>query len=109
MSKRYEWTHFHIVANMVRTMKNGRELFNRLVKVSEQFLDVHLDYLGAIPFDEHVHQSVKKQKAVLVAYPDSVASVSIRELANQVANWPFKPSLGGNTSFFLERLVAGES
>lgn len=109
MSKRYEWTHFHIVANMVRTMRNGRELYNRLLKVTEQFLDVQLDYLGAIPFDENVHKSVKKQKALLVAFPDSNASVSIRELATQVANWPYKPSLGGNTSFFLERLVAGEN
>lgn len=109
MSKRYEWTHFHIVANMVRTVKNGRELYNKLLKVSEQFLDVHLDYLGAIPFDEHVHKAVKKQKAFLAAYPDSQASLSIKELASQVENWPFKPSIGGNTSFFLERLVAGES
>ena len=108
MSKRYEWTHFHILANMVRNLKDGRDLFNKLFKVSEQFLDVHLDYLGAIPFDENVHRAVKKQKPVLIAYPESSASVSIRELAEGVNNWPLKPSLGGNTSFFLERLVAGE-
>lgn len=108
MSKRYEWTHFHILANMVRNIKDGRELFNKLFRVSEQFLDVHLDYLGAIPFDEHVHQAVKKQKPVLIAYPESAAAESMRELADNVSNWPFKPSLGGNTSFFLERLVAGE-
>lgn len=108
MSKRYEWTHFHILANMVRNLKDGRDLFNKLFRVSEQFLDVHLDYLGAIPFDEHVHKAVKKQKPVLIAYPDSSASASLRELAQGVNNWPFKPLLGGNTSFFLERLVAGE-
>lgn len=108
MSKRYEWTHFHILANMVRSLKDGRELFNKLFKVSEQFLDVHLDYLGAIPFDEHVHMAVKKQKPVLMAYPDADASECLREIATGVSNWPFKPSLGGNTSFFLERLVAGE-
>ncbi|KTD58997.1 MinD/ParA family protein [Legionella shakespearei] len=108
MSKRYEWTHFHILANMVRSLKDGRELFNKLFKVSEQFLDVHLDYLGAIPFDEHVHMAVKKQKPVLIAYPDSDASACLREMATGVNNWQFKPSLGGNTSFFLERLVAGD-
>lgn len=108
MSKRYEWKHFHILANMVRNMKDGRELFNKLFRVSEQFLDVHLDYLGAIPFDEHVHKAVKKQKPVLIAYPESSASASMKELAVNVDNWPFKPALGGNTSFFLERLVAGE-
>lgn len=108
MSKRYEWTHFHILANMVRNIKDGRELFNKLFRVSEQFLDVHLNYLGAIPFDEHVHKAVKKQKPVLIAYPETGASESLREIAAEVNNWPIKSSLSGNTSFFLERLVAGE-
>ena len=108
MSKRYEWSHFRILANMVRNLKDGRELFNKLVRVSEQFLDVHLDYLGAIPFDEHVHKAVKKQRPVLIAYPEASSSVAIRDLAEDVNAWNFKPSLGGNTSFFLERLVAGE-
>lgn len=109
MSKRYEWTHFHILANMVRNIKDGRELFNKLLKVSDQFLDVQLDYLGAIPFDENVHKAVKKQKPVLIAYPDSLATASLRELANSVTNWSFRDSLGGNTSFFLERFVASEN
>ncbi|KGP62613.1 cobyrinic acid a,c-diamide synthase [Legionella norrlandica] len=108
MSKRYEWTHFHILANMVRNIKDGRELFNKLFRVSEQFLDVQLDYLGAIPFDDNVHRAIKKQNPVLIAYPDSPAALSLRELANTVSNWSFKPSLGGNTSFFLERLATGE-
>lgn len=108
MSKRYEWTHFHIVANMVRNVKDGRELFNKLFRVSEQFLDVQLDYLGAIPFDESVHKAVKKQKPVLISYPDSIAAHSLKELAENIENWDFKAGLGGNTSFFLERLVASE-
>jgi flagellar biosynthesis protein FlhG len=108
MSKRYGWSNFHIVANMVRSAKDGRDLFNKLFRVSEQFLDVKLDYLGAIPFDEHVHKAVKRQKPVLMAYPDSQAAAAIREVAAGVSSWPFKSSLGGNTSFFLERLVMDE-
>ena len=108
MNKRYEWSHFHILANMVRDVKDGRDLFNKLYRVSEQFLDIQLDYLGAIPFDEQVHTAVKNQKSVLVAYPDSPASIALNELAGQVNNWSFTPLLRGNTSFFLERLVAGE-
>lgn len=109
MSKRYEWKHFHILANMVRQIKDGRELFNKLFKVADQFLDVHLDYLGSIPFDEHIHKSVKRQKPILLAYPDASAAIALRELGESVAQWNFKSSLGGNTSFFLERLVAGEN
>jgi flagellar biosynthesis protein FlhG len=107
MSNRYEWTHFHIIANMVRNMRDGLQLFNKLSRVSEQFLDVHLDYLGALPFDESVHKAVKKQKPFVLAYPESVAANSMKELAQKVTGWSFKSSLGGNTSFFLERLVSG--
>lgn len=104
MSKRYGCSNFHIVANMVRNEKDGRDLFNKLFRVSEQFLDVQLDYLGSIPFDEHVHQAVKNQQPVLLAYPDSNAAASIIVLAVGVSKWPFKSLLDGNTSFFLERL-----
>jgi flagellar biosynthesis protein FlhG len=106
MHKRYEWTHFRVLANMVRSMREGRELFNRLYRVAEQFLDVRLDYLGAVPFDERVHDAVKKQKAVIIAYPDSSASKAFYQMAKKVEDWPSKRSVGGNTSFFLERLVA---
>lgn len=108
MSKRYGWSSFHIVANMVRSEKDGKDLFNKLHRVSEQFLDVKLDYLGAIPFDEHVHKAVKSQKPVLMAYPESNAAASIRQLAVGISAWPFESLFGGNMSFFLERLVMDE-
>lgn len=105
LSKRFEWSHFRILANMVRSMKEGRELFNRLYTVAEQFLDVHLDYLGAIPFDERIHDAVKQQKAVLTTYPDSQASKAFIQMSRKIEEWPFTRALGGNTSFFLERLI----
>lgn len=109
MSKRYGWQNFNILANMVRHNRDGRELFNKLFRVSEQFLDVQLNYIGAIPFDERVHDAVKKQRPVILAYPESPAANSMRVLSETVAMWPLKSSVGGNTSFFLERLVAKEN
>lgn len=106
MCKRFEWSHFRVLINMVRSQREGREVFNRLYRVAEQFLDVHLDYLGAIPFDERVHESVKKQQAVLLTYPDCNAAKAFQQIAKKVDEWPFNRTLGGNTSFFLERLVA---
>ncbi len=106
MRKRFEWTHFHIIANMVRSYSEGRDLFNRLYKVAEQFLDVRLDYLGALSFDTMVHQAIKKQQAFFIAYPESPASRAISSIAASMNKWSFDEGLGGNTSFFLERLVA---
>lgn len=105
LSTRFDWCHFRILANMVRSMKEGRELFNRLYRVAEQFLDVRLDYLGAVPFDERIHDAVKQQRAVLTTYPDCHASRAFLQIAKKVEEWPFTRAIGGNTSFFLERLV----
>ena len=106
MSKRFEWSHFHVLANMVRNASEGRELFNKLYSVSEHFLDVRLDYLGAIPYDIHVHDAIKKQESLIIAYPEAEASKMFLQVAETVEDWPYKQALGGNTSFFLERLVA---
>lgn len=108
MSRRYEWTRFHVLANMVRNERDGQELFDKLFRVSEQFLEVQLDYLGAIPFDEQIHEAVKIQKPLLIAYPESSAALSLKQITDEVSEWPPNPYLGGNTSFFLERIVAGE-
>lgn len=106
MSQTYEWSHFHILANMVRHRHEGRTLFHTLDKVAGQFLNVKLDYLGVIPFDERVHDAVKQQKALVCAFPGSAAAIALQQVAAAVMQWTFTPTIGGNTSFFLERLVA---
>lgn len=107
MSKRYEWRHFRVLANMVRTEHEGRDVFTKLDKIAEQ-LDVCLDYLGSVPFDGRVHEAVKKQRSLLDVYPESCAAKAFLQLADKVKNWPFKQVIGSNTSFFLERLVTKE-
>lgn len=106
MRNRYEWQNFHILANMVRKQKDGQILFNKLFRVADQFLDVNLDYLGAIPFDEHIHDAVKKQQPILLSYPESLASKSLLKLSDDITKWTFADTLAGSTSFFIERLIS---
>ncbi len=96
---------FKIVANMVRNPREGQELFSKLTKVTDRFLDVALELVATIPFDENVRKSVRKQKAIVEAYPNSPASVAIRSLARQAADWPVPAQPGGHLEFFLEQLI----
>lgn len=98
---------FRIVANMVRSAKEGRELFAKLTRVTDQFLDVALDYVGSIPFDENVRKAVRKQRALVELYPDSEASVAMKHLATKIIDWPIPKNAKGNIEFFMERLVHG--
>jgi len=92
---------FHILANMVSGPQQGREVYEKLAKVSDRFLDVALDYIGHVPFDEQLQKAIKRQKAVVEAFPRSRAAQSFQTLSKKVNNWPIPTASGGHLSFFL--------
>ncbi len=100
---------FHILANMVSGPQQGREVYDKLSKVTDRFLDVALDYMGHIPHDEHLQKAVKRQKAVVEAFPRSRAAQAFQTLSKKVNNWPQPTSSGGHLEFFVERLVSGST
>lgn len=97
---------FKIIANMVRNIREGQELFSKLSKVTGRFLDVALELVATVPYDENIRKSVRKQRAIVDAYPNSPAAVAIKDLANQAIKWPIPEQPGGHLEFFLEQLVA---
>lgn len=105
LNKEHGVFRFKIVANMVRSAREGQELFSKLTKVTNRFLDVALELVATIPFDENVRKSVRKQKAIVEAYPSSPAAVAIKSLARQAADWPVPSQPGGHLEFFLEQLI----
>ncbi|MFT7411753.1 MAG: flagellar biosynthesis protein FlhG [Paraglaciecola sp.] len=105
LNKEHGIFRFKIVANMVRSMREGDDLFSKLTKVTNRFLDVALELVAVIPFDENVRKSVRKQKAIVEAFPTSPAAIAIRRLAKKAIEWPIPNQPGGHLEFFLEQLV----
>ncbi len=97
---------FKIVANIVRSEREGKELFSKLSKVTGRFLDVALELVGIIPFDENIRKSVRKQAAIVDAYPSSPAALAITNLAQKSMTWPIPAQPGGHLEFFIEQLVS---
>lgn len=97
----------HILANMTRSAGEGRELFDKLSRVTDKFLDVHLNYLGAIPYDEWMRRAIQRQQAVLQAFPASAASLAFRALAQKIDKWQAPAMPRGNVEFFVERMIPG--
>lgn len=94
-----------VLANMTRHPNEGKELFDKLARVSERFLDVVLNYMGAIPYDEWLRRAVQRQQAVLEAFPASGSSQAFRDLARRAAQWQAPAGPRGGVEFFVERLV----
>ena len=96
---------FKVVANMVRSPKEGQQLFAKLTKVTDRFLDVGLDLVAVIPFDENIRKSVRKQKAIVDAFPNSPAAMAFTRLADKIISWPTPNTPSGHLEFFIEQLI----
>ncbi|MDF2181365.1 MinD/ParA family protein [Neptuniibacter sp. CAU 1671] len=109
LNRDYQMTRFRVLANMVLTEQEGRNMFNKLLTVTDRFLDVTLQYVGSIPYDESVRKAVQKQVPVLKAFPKSKVALALRQLANKVDSWPVQTLPRGHLEFFVERLIRGTS
>ncbi len=105
LNTEYGMQRFRVVANMTRTPQEGLSMFNKLNGVCERFLDVTLQFVGQVPFDETVRKAVQKQKAILEFAPNSKAAQALRQIAQQVDQWPLPSSPTGRLEFFVERLL----
>ncbi|MDD3172575.1 MAG: MinD/ParA family protein [Herbinix sp.] len=71
-----------MVANRIDNYEDGKELYDKLSLVVNKFLNLKLEYLGALPQDASVSKAVMKQKPAMVLYPNSHFSKTLTTFAN---------------------------
>ncbi|HEB63629.1 MAG TPA: MinD/ParA family protein [Gammaproteobacteria bacterium] len=101
---------FRVLSSMVPNVEEGRKLYSKLVKVTNDYLEVTLDFMGVVPYDESLRKAVRKQRAVVEAYPRSKATLAFKSLAKKADKWAMPTVARGHLEFFVERLIqAGKS
>jgi flagellar biosynthesis protein FlhG len=105
MNRDYGVERFHVLANQAHGAQQGRELYNKLARVSQKFLDVTLEFLGSIPYDDCLKKAVQKQKSVVEAFPRSPSAMAFKQIAKKAQQWPAPDAMEGHLEFFIERLV----
>jgi len=99
---------FRVLSNMTHGAQEARELFNKLLAVSDRYLDATLINMGTIPYDDNLRKAVKKQRAVVDAYPRSRAAMAFKNLALKADKWPRPDTAAGHLEFFVERLIRSQ-
>jgi flagellar biosynthesis protein FlhG len=105
LSREYGLHRFRIVTNMVSSIQTGRELYRKILQVTDRSLDVALDFMGVIPNDEYLRKAIQRQKSVVDAFPRCKSSLAFKKLAQKADSWPMPASAGGRLEFFVERLI----
>ena len=95
---------FRMVVNSAKDQGEAKEVYIKLSTATDRFLGLSIDYLGYIPYDERVGESIVSQRILLEKYPFSPASKSLAKLAQVLDRRPlFEPK--GNIQFFWRRLL----
>ena len=97
---------FRVLVNMTHNPDEGRYLFSKLANLVNQFLDVSLHYVGAIPYDECVRRAARKQRAVCEIFPNSKCAYAFNVIAQKVDAWPLPSNPRGHIEFFINKLVS---
>jgi flagellar biosynthesis protein FlhG len=105
LNQSYDVQRVRVLANMVRSPQEGSQVFAKLMTVTDRFLDIGLDYIGVIHYDEHVRRAVQRQRSVVDIYPTSPASQNFMELARRIDRWQAPRQPRGHLEFFIERLL----
>ncbi|QQY80718.1 flagellar biosynthesis protein FlhG [Keratinibaculum paraultunense] len=95
----------NIVINIVENRREAENIFNKLSKVSQNFLNVNLNYLGYLQRDVLVNKAVKIQQPFLILNPSSNISKKINVMALKLIN-PVKYNEKKENLGFVQRLKA---
>jgi len=104
-SRNHGISHFHIVTNQTPNGNAGRQLFGKISRVTDLYLDVVLRHLGNVPNDNYLRRSVQEQRAVVDAYPKCPSAVALKDIARKLDLLPAPQSASGGLQFFLESLL----
>lgn len=77
-----EDTVIKMISNRIESEEEGKELYEKLNLVANKFLNLKLEYLGAIPQDTNVSKAVIRQKPAITLFPSSNFSKSISSFAD---------------------------
>jgi len=107
LNTRYQEKEFHVLVNSAKNADEAVEVFRRLSLAADKFLNISLDYLGYLPYDESVQNAVRAQQAFIDMYPNRPISRRIMEIAQLFLDRSEK--VKGTLQFFIGNLLSASS
>ncbi len=101
VNQKHKIKDFHLLVNQARSEAEAIRVYQQITGVSDRFLNVSIDYLGHVLWDDLWTYAVRQRKPIVSAYPSSNAAKNFSALADTL----FRPTErmvanGGNVQFF---------
>ncbi len=102
--RRGEEPDFNLVVNRAQNIREGRQIGEKIKRVSSDFLNFPLSVLGYVLEDKSVQTSVRRRRPFYLEYPDSRASDCITHVARRLRGKSSEQKPRGIKGFFSKLL-----
>jgi flagellar biosynthesis protein FlhG len=105
LSTRYHQKQFQLIVNSVSNTGEGLDVYQKLTTVANRYLSISIDYLGCIPFDKRLRESIRRQSPMVEIYPGSKTSHAFTGFARNIIDASADIQPKGTLQFFWKRLL----
>ncbi len=105
LSTQYHEKKFNLVVNQIQLEEDALDVYRKLTMVANRYLDISIDFLGSIPEDRQMHDSIRKQQVICDLNPGSKISQAFTKLAGRICSEPTQAEPKGNLQFFWKKLL----
>jgi flagellar biosynthesis protein FlhG len=106
LSTKFHERRFNLIVNAVADQDEALDVYKKLTLVSNRYLNISIDYLGCIPYDKKMRESISKQTVMVELYPKSKISKSFEDLAENLTSVMHNIQPKGTPQFFWKRLLS---
>jgi flagellar biosynthesis protein FlhG len=105
LASKHGENHYKLLVNGLSKPQEGEMVYRTMLRVTERFLGISLEYLGVIPYDEAIPRAVLKQQPALSLFPRAKVSQCFHSLAKRLWDSSAPTEMGSNIKFFWRRLL----
>lgn len=73
-----------VITNRVESVREGREIYEKIRIVASKFLNIRLEYLGYVPMDKRIISAVIEQTPISLSDPGSEPAVQFRNICDRL-------------------------
>lgn len=103
--QRHAKRRFRLIVNMVKNATEAKEVYSRLSRATDHFLNLTIEYLGYIVLDDKVKDAVRRQRALAEIHPQSPAARCLEKIAEKLATENLAEYENGSIIFFWENIL----
>ena len=105
VSQLYSRRHFRILVNKVRGVNEAEAIHGNISRLTRSRGLARLEYVGFVPFDEHLSHASRLCQPVVALFPDAPATKAYRTIASDLLEWPLPDDETGGLEQFVQQLL----